>query len=314
MIQNEHTERLNEVLDLSWKIFKSQFINGRHEINKEAPFQHHFADIINKVGNLFCLTREDAFYTDLETKFLNLKFENKHKYIDITCEFYKKSKCAIELKFKKESQGAQDHGRIDIFQDLEAVELACKEVFNIGKLYVITDSKPYINQSIRGVGTIFPTHNGYKTIPNVPYISTSKGRDNISIILQNEYEFNWEEIQGYYFLSITIRKKEDDKIYEWNGYCPESELNGEKVRMRLNQNDFYESEKTGLQIGLMFPGVQAVVMKKRGNGKFKQTELFADQKFNYEILSKQTKENPPFCETDLIQNTTELIEYLKTVQ
>lgn len=206
MVQNEHTERLNQVLDLSWDIFKSQFINGRHEINKEAPFQHHFADIINKVGNLYCLTREDAFYTDLETKFSNLKFENKHKYIDITCEFYKKSKCAIELKFKKESQGAQDHGRIDIFQDLEAVELACREVFDIGKLYVITDSKPYINRSVRGVGTIFPTHNGYKTIPNLPYISTSKGREDITIKFENEYEFNWEEIQGYYFLSITVRK------------------------------------------------------------------------------------------------------------
>ncbi len=314
MIQNEHTERLNEVLDLSWEIFKSQFINGRHEINKEAPFQHHFADIINKVGNLFCLTREDAFYTDLETKFPSLKFENKNKYIDITCEFYKKSKCAIELKFKKESQGAQDHGRIDIFQDLETVELACKEVFNIGKLYVITDSKPYINQSVRGVGTVFPTHNGYKTIPNVPYVSTSKGRDNISITFQNEYNFQWEEIQGYYFLAITVRRKEDEKFYEWNGYCPESELKGEKIRMRLNQNDFYESEKTGLQIGFMFPGVQAVIMKKRGQGKFNHVKTFADDKFNFEILSKQTMNNPPFCETDLIQNISDLSEYLIAVK
>ena len=46
MLQNEHTERLNQVLDLSWDIFKSQFINGRHETNKETPFQHHFANFI----------------------------------------------------------------------------------------------------------------------------------------------------------------------------------------------------------------------------------------------------------------------------
>lgn len=328
MVKNEHTERLNQVLDLSWNIFKSQFISGRHEINKEAPFQHHFADIINKVGNLFCLTREDAFYTDLETKFPNLKHENKNKYIDITCEFYKKSKCAIELKFKKESQGAQDHGRIDIFQDLEAVELACKDVFDIGKLFVITDSKPYINQSVRGVGTIFPTHNGYKTIPNVPYISTSKGREDITITFRNEYEFVWEEIQGFHFLSITVLKNNSNEVitekqqetissenfYEWNGYCPESFLNGEKVRMRLNQNDFYESEKTGLQIAMMFPGVQAVIMNKRGNGKFRQTENYADEKFNFEILSEQTTDNPPFCDTELIQNTKKLKEIITKIK
>ena len=70
MVQNGHTERLKQVLDLSWDIFKSQFINGIHEINKEAPFQHHFADIINKVGNLYCLTREDAFSLSHFTNFI----------------------------------------------------------------------------------------------------------------------------------------------------------------------------------------------------------------------------------------------------
>jgi len=38
----------------------------------------------------------------------------------------------------------------------------------------------------------------------------------------------------------------------WNGYCPESWLQGKKVRMRLNRNDFYESEETRLQIAV-FP-------------------------------------------------------------
>ena len=34
--------------------------------------------------------------------------------------------------------------------------------------------------------------------------------------------------------------------YDWNGFCPESFLKGEHVRMKLNSYDFYESEKTGL--------------------------------------------------------------------
>ena len=53
IINFEYPDRLKEVLDISWKIFKSQFIHRRHEINKEAPFQHHFAQIIRNLGNLF---------------------------------------------------------------------------------------------------------------------------------------------------------------------------------------------------------------------------------------------------------------------
>ncbi|MHB1177260.1 MAG: hypothetical protein ACYCZO_02905 [Daejeonella sp.] len=42
----------------------------------------------------------------------------------------------------------------------------------------------------------------------------------------------------------------------FDGYCPESRLKGRKVRMRLNSYDFFESEETGLQIAICYPGVQ----------------------------------------------------------
>jgi len=317
-------QRLDLVLDEAWRIFKSQFINQRHYIYTEAPFQHHFADIINRVGNLYCINRKDHFLTDLETKFPNLK--EKTKYLDITCGFHEQSSCAIELKYKKESQGAQDHGRIDIYQDLEAVEIACSETYDIGRVYVITDSKPYINQSKIGVGTIFPTHNGHTIIADKEIISTSKGREGVSVKFKCSYKFEWEQIENFYFLSISFSKNDiknsiknqdikisENTFYEWNGYCPESFLKGEEVRMRHNANDFYESEKTGLQVALMFPGVQAVVMNFRGNGKFRETEKYADEVYNYEILTKQTLSNPPFGDKDLLQNTKELQDYLQTI-
>ena len=62
----------------------------------------------------------------------------------------------------------------------------------------------------------------------------------------------------------------------WNGYCPESLFKGKKVRMRLNDDDFYESMETGLQICLL-PGVQAVILNFRGAGKFRKTASFADE-------------------------------------
>src|SRR5690606_691576 len=149
-IEFEYSKRLEEILDQSWKIFKSQFIYGRHKINKEAPFQHHFAQIIKSVGNLYSISEKDLFKVDLEVKCLNIK--GKSKYIDITCEFVDKINCAIELKFKTSQQGAQDHGRIDAYVDIEALELVTNSEYKIGKFYMITDSQTYINKSNKGVG------------------------------------------------------------------------------------------------------------------------------------------------------------------
>lgn len=121
IVKFEYSERLKEILDESWKIFKSQFIYQRHQINKEAPFQHHFAQIIRNVGNLYSIGEKDLFKVDLETKCDNVK--GKSKYIDISCEFVNEINCAIELKFKTALQGAQDHGRIDAYVDIEALEI-----------------------------------------------------------------------------------------------------------------------------------------------------------------------------------------------
>lgn len=81
---------------------------------------------------------------------------------------------------------------------------------------------------------------------------------------------------------------------EFDGYCPESRLKGEKVKMRLNDMDFWESEKTGLQITVFPP--YAAILHWRGEGKFKDQIQFdatdssglfltmAQQRRGYEIF------------------------------
>jgi hypothetical protein len=201
-LQFEYKQRLHQVLNTAWTVFKSQFINNRYLISTEAPFQFHFADVIKKVGNLYCLKREDQFLVDLETRCKNIK--GKTKYFDITCEFLNQLNCAIELKFKTSIQGAQDHGRIDIYSDIEALEIACKDKFSLGKLYVITDSAPYVNQSKIGVGTVFPTHHQYTTEPNKELWINCKGREHVKVNLENTYTFNWEKFDKWYFLEISV--------------------------------------------------------------------------------------------------------------
>lgn len=205
LIDLDYSKRLNQILDESWRIFKAQFINKRHEINKEAPFQHHFAQIIRNVGSLYSICKNDLFKVDLETKVERIK--GKSKYLDITCEFVDQINCAIELKFKTEKQGAQDHGRIDAFVDIEALENVTDSKFDIGKFYMITDSKYYINQSKRGVGTVFGTHHGNLTEKNRELRFPSKGREHVRINLRNSYHFEWEKIGEWYFLDLTIENE-----------------------------------------------------------------------------------------------------------
>ncbi len=208
IIELGYPERLNEILDLSWKIFKSQFIHGRHKINKEAPFQHHFAQIIENVGNLYSMDKEDLFKVDLETK---CNINGKSKYIDISCEFNKRIKCAIELKFKTKKQSAANLGRVDAYVDISALEsaleLVTEEQFHLGKFYMITDNKQYINQSKRGIGTVFATHHGHITEKGKKLVSNCKDREHVKLTLRNSYHFEWEEINDWYFLDLTINKK-----------------------------------------------------------------------------------------------------------
>jgi len=200
--------RLDTVMTSAWTVFKSQFIHDRHFISTEAPFQHHFADIIRQVGNLYCLTREDVFLVDLETQCKDIK--GKTKYLDISCEFVNQINCAIELKFKTARQGAQDHGRIDIYADIEALELVCTDRFQVGKFYAITDSTAYVNQSRVGVGTVFPTHHGHISEANKIFWTPSIGREHVTVNLKNSYTFNWEKFDKWYFLELTVQQLKND--------------------------------------------------------------------------------------------------------
>lgn len=55
----------------------------------------------------------------------------------------------------------------------------------------------------------------------------------------------------------------------FDGYCPESLLKGKQVEMRLNEDDFWESEATGLQMTIFPPF--AAILRWRGKGKFRQS-------------------------------------------
>ena len=220
IIPTDDNKRIEEILKLSWRILKTRFIEKRYEISSEAPFQHYFAHIISTIGDTYCITRTEKFMVDLEVK-LEVKNNNnksKRNYIDITCGFSRggkepKEKTSIELKFKTETQGAQNEARISVFRDVERLEKAKKEhSFVQGRFYMITDHQVYVNESKTGVGTVFATHDGARTQANHEFhYPDSKSIEDVKVNLKNSYLFEWEKIdkksdekEEWYFLEIKV--------------------------------------------------------------------------------------------------------------
>ncbi len=63
-----------------------------------------------------------------------------------------------------------------------------------------------INPSVKGVGTVFATHNGFVTDKGKDFWYDSKGRENVRVNLRNSYKFEWEKINDWYFLDITVNR------------------------------------------------------------------------------------------------------------
>lgn len=62
--------------------------------------------------------------------------------------------------------------------------------------------------------------------------------------------------------------------------------------MRLNRNDFFESEETGLRI-FIIPGHQTVILNFKGEGKFRTTVNDSDEIEIRELLSPPNTDRPP---------------------
>jgi len=152
---------------------------------------------------------------------------------------------------------------------------------------------------------------------------TKTGRDYLdyNYIKKLDFQDKWDKIIGPGVLTVAKTNNETDSgiinkpVLDlfWNGYCPESYLNGKQVKMRLNRNDFYESEETGLQIAVL-SGVQAIIMNFRGEGKFKSTASYADEIENGEYLSPQTMDSPPFNNGEVFGSSHEVGAYIELVK
>lgn len=211
-----YQDRMKEILNASWKIFKWQFINKAfvNGITSEASFQFHLASIIKSIGDMY-VSPEEMFYVDIETKWNNKK-------IDITCGFCGPGEkqplynCAIELKFKRkrDSKGTFSEGRIfRMYRDIDYLERETgvkgndeDSCYSEGRFYFITDNSSYKDSEVESEGTVFGLKDGGTT-------STQLFRaENESMQLTKAYPIVWDERESigkslsdkWYFLEIAV--------------------------------------------------------------------------------------------------------------
>lgn len=95
-------------------------------------------------------------------------------------------------------------------------------------------------------------------------------------IRQKFSHFNWR-VEEYWNLNSedkTSLKKHRSTLNDidqmfFDGHCPESYLDGKVVEMKLNNDDFWESLETGLQIAISQPF--ATILNWRGNGDLRRS-------------------------------------------
>ena len=213
-----YQDRMKEILNTSWKVFKWQFANKVfvRDIGSEASFQFHFASIIKSIGDMYVSPKE-MFYVDIETKWNNKK-------IDITCGFCGPGEkqplynCAIELKFKRkrDSKGTFSADRIfKMYRDIDYLERETgvkgndkDSCYSEGRFYLITDNSSYKDSEVESEGTVFGLKDGGTT-------STQPFRaENESMQLTKAYPIVWDERKSigkslsdkWYFLEIVVAK------------------------------------------------------------------------------------------------------------
>ena len=100
----------------------------------------------------------------------------------------------------------------------------------------------------------------------------------------------------------------------FDGYCPESFLKGKRIEMRLNEDDFWESEATGLQMTIFPPF--ATILRWRGRGKFRASSDFASNIYSGLMLAEAGSEDGQEIlpdESKVIDNDFDLEWYLDDV-
>jgi hypothetical protein len=212
MQKTNQVQLTEEVIETAYKLLTHKLAFGGLTARNESSFQLEFGHILKTLGQLYEFRLADKFHLEFETYILldeiSLKSQSNKARVDLLINYKDddvSTKAAIELKFFKKENHREPNNRYDVFKDISNLELYKKQNIDICYFILATDHLHYYNQDNYSEDTAdFDFRNGkvYKS-GNVLQYKTSKpyGQD---IKLGQDYNFEWNEINGLYFLKVKV--------------------------------------------------------------------------------------------------------------
>ena len=196
------------LIKVAWEVFSRKVGNGLILINKEASMQLQYAYILKQMIPLIIFKDYEEIEIELET---TVNDGTNTREVDIMVivnngeDIYK---IAIELKCYRTkassggNRGATDIFMKDVYQDIHLLERYCEnKQANIGIGLVMNDYKSFLYPKNKDAKCwTYDISQGTK-IGKVN-LTTPIGGKPINILLNNEYEFKWNEVGEFSFLCL----------------------------------------------------------------------------------------------------------------
>lgn len=205
--------RIHNIINTCWDSFSAKVGGGLIEINKEASMQLHFAYLLKNNLDLAIHHADEAIKVELET---GINVNGRLREADIIISIIKGEriqKLPMELKCYKTytsngtPRGAHDLFRYGIYEDLQLLEAYTNnQDFIQGLQLTMTDCRVFgFPNSTKGKSWGYNTANDNSIINGFNVSIPIAGNPNASITLTKNYQFNWIEINNFYFLKLQGR-------------------------------------------------------------------------------------------------------------
>jgi hypothetical protein len=207
--EQDFEKRLRKSISEAWKIFQYKVGNDLIKINKEASMQLQYAYILQNLLPLIIYEKTEHVEIELE-KTVKLNNGNTHetdafligRKNNIVHNIAIEMKCYKEIASSGELRGATDIFMKDVYADLELLEKYYTDGICQDKVFfAMADLERLVNPKKKdGKCWDYDISNNYKLTPRE--ITTPIGGKKQSIVIKENYRFDWTKNGNYYFLEL----------------------------------------------------------------------------------------------------------------
>ncbi|WP_212515361.1 hypothetical protein [Acinetobacter soli] len=212
MLKENQIKLAEEIIETAYKLLTHKLAFGGLTTRNESSFQLEFGYILKTLGQLYEFRLNDKFHLEFETYIsLNKKSAKSgtdKARVDILIEYKDEknlTKAAIELKFFKRKNHREPNNRYDVFKDISNLELYKEQGIELCYFILATDHSHYFNQNKYSEDTAdFDFRHGKDYTAGKPLQYKTPRPYGPDICLNNNYNFEWDQINDLFFLKLKI--------------------------------------------------------------------------------------------------------------